>query len=141
MMTSDAIPSFIQVLVIALLLLLLLNKNCTHIDIGTHFKNVINNITFYPLISGQKRFKCDQCNFSCIQSFDLVKHKYIHGGEKPYKCKMCPKQFTRPARLREHERLHTGERPYTCEQCGKSFAQLSTLKSHKVEVLVSSHGF
>lgn len=82
---------------------------------------------------GQKRFKCDKCDFSCIQSFDLVKHKYIHGGEKPYKCKLCPKQFTRPARLREHERLHTGERPYICEECGKSFSQLASLKSHKVK--------
>ena len=81
---------------------------------------------------GQKRFKCDQCDFSCIQSFDLVKHKYIHGGEKPYKCVLCPKQFTRPARLREHQRQHTGERPYTCEHCGKSFTQLTSLKSHKV---------
>lgn len=86
----------------------------------------------YAYFLGQKRFKCDQCDFSCIQSFDLVKHKYIHGGEKPYKCDMCPKQFTRPARLREHQRLHTGERPFVCEECGKAFTQQASLKSHMV---------
>lgn len=87
---------------------------------------------YYVYFLGQKRFKCDQCDFSCIQSFDLVKHKYIHGGEKPYKCDMCPKQFTRPARLREHQRLHTGERPFVCEECGKAFTQQASLKSHMV---------
>lgn len=83
-------------------------------------------------LQGIKQFKCDQCDFACIQSFDLVKHKYTHGGDKPYKCEHCAKQFTRPARLREHLRQHTGEKPYQCEQCSKAFTQMTSLKSHMV---------
>ena len=86
-----------------------------------------------PLYSlGEKPFKCDQCDFACIQSFDLVKHKFTHSGDKPYKCEICPKQFTRPARLRDHMRTHTGEKPYICEVCGKGFAIQTGLKSHQV---------
>lgn len=82
--------------------------------------------------SGEKPFKCDQCDFACIQSFDLVKHKYTHSGDKPYKCDLCTKQFTRPARLRDHMRTHTGEKPFMCEVCGKSFSVQTGLKSHMV---------
>ena len=81
--------------------------------------------------SGEKPFKCDQCDFACIQSFDLVKHKFTHSGDKPYKCDMCPKQFTRPARLRDHMRTHTGEKPFICDVCGKGFAIQTGLKSHQ----------
>ena len=91
-------------------------------------------ITPFELIcvAGEKPFKCDQCDFACIQSFDLVKHKFTHSGDKPYKCEMCPKQFTRPARLRDHMRTHTGEKPYICDVCGKGFAIQTGLKSHQV---------
>ena len=87
-------------------------------------------LSLYSL--GEKPFKCDQCDFACIQSFDLVKHKFTHSGDKPYKCEICPKQFTRPARLRDHMRTHTGEKPYICEVCGKGFAIQTGLKSHQV---------
>lgn len=83
---------------------------------------------------GEKPFKCDQCDFACIQSFDLVKHKFTHSGDKPYKCDVCPKQFTRPARLRDHMRTHTGEKPYICDVCGKGFAIQTGLKSHQVSL-------
>ena len=90
-------------------------------------------------VLGQKRFKCDQCEFSCLQSFGLVRHKYIHGKEKPYQCVMCPKQFIVPSKLREHQRSHTGERPFVCEDCGKAFTQKALLKSHMVIFFLSIH--
>lgn len=90
-------------------------------------------------LSGEKPFKCDQCDFACIQSFDLVKHKFTHSGDKPYKCDMCPKQFTRPARLRDHIRTHTGEKPYVCDVCGKGFAIQTGLKSHQASGITNSY--
>ena len=104
-----------------------------------------NNYKPYPdtveliFISGEKPFKCDQCDFACIQSFDLVKHKFTHSGDKPYKCDMCPKQFTRPARLRDHIRTHTGEKPYVCDVCGKGFAIQTGLKSHQASGITNFH--
>ena len=89
-------------------------------------------------ISGEKPFKCDQCDFACIQSFDLVKHKFTHSGDKPYKCDVCPKQFTRPARLRDHMRTHTGEKPYICDICGKGFAIQTGLKSHQASGIITN---
>lgn len=96
---------------------------------GVHRHKICVDTLFF---SGEKPFKCDQCDFACIQSFDLVKHKFTHSGDKPYKCEMCPKQFTRPARLRDHMRTHTGEKPYICDVCGKGFAIQTGLKSHQV---------
>lgn len=107
--------------------------------IGFITNPILINTVGIIFITGEKPFKCDQCDFACIQSFDLVKHKFTHSGDKPYKCDMCPKQFTRPARLRDHIRTHTGEKPYICDVCGKGFAIQTGLKSHQASGIINSY--
>ena len=109
------------------------------VTIQTVTNPILINTVGIICITGEKPFKCDQCDFACIQSFDLVKHKFTHSGDKPYKCDMCPKQFTRPARLRDHIRTHTGEKPYICDVCGKGFAIQTGLKSHQVSGIINSY--
>ena len=101
---------------------------------------IYSDTVWLIFLSGEKPFKCDQCDFACIQSFDLVKHKFTHSGDKPYKCDLCPKQFTRPARLRDHIRTHTGEKPYVCDVCGKGFAIQTGLKSHQASGIMNFYG-
>jgi KRAB domain-containing zinc finger protein len=36
-----------------------------------------------------------------------------HTGEKPYKCQQCDYSCTTADALKTHYRIHTGERPYS----------------------------
>jgi len=56
---------------------------------------------------------------SITRSDSLVTHSRIHSGEKPFKCPECDKAFSESSSLTRHMRVHTGDKPYTL--CDKSF--------------------
>ncbi|XP_047208478.1 zinc finger protein 3 homolog [Girardinichthys multiradiatus] len=79
--------------------------------------------------TGQKAFKCFECNKEFARKDSLTLHLRVHTGEKPHRCPFCGKFFTQTSNLRVHMRKHTGEKPYFCSSCGKMVAHSYHLKT------------
>jgi uncharacterized Zn-finger protein len=87
--------------------------------------------------TGEKDFKCSECERAFGEKSTLKRHLLTHTGERPMKCSYCSKTFADRTNVMRHEILHSGPRPFRCqeENCNKGFESAELLEDH----LVKSH--
>lgn len=80
--------------------------------------------------TGEKPYKCKECDYSAADSSSLCKHQRIHTDERPFKCQICPYASRNSSQLTVHLRSHTGDAPFHCILCNSKFKINSDLKRH-----------
>ena len=60
--------------------------------------------------SGEKPYKCNQCDFASVAAFNLRTHMKTHSGEKPNKCNQCDFASAYSKSLRTHLKTHSREK-------------------------------
>ncbi|XP_076646178.1 uncharacterized protein LOC143355326 [Halictus rubicundus] len=81
--------------------------------------------------SGERRYKCAQCEKGFNDTKSLYNHVLLHTGKKPYVCEYCNMRFRRKDSRDHHRRKHTGEQPYQCPDCGESFSTYNNRSKHR----------
>ena len=81
-----------------------------------------------------EKIHCDECNKSFCTKYYLVFHKQIHSNEreKRFKCEKCAKEFDRNYDLKRHTVLHDTRKAFPCNHCDKSFFRNFDLKKHRM---------
>ena len=80
--------------------------------------------------SGEKPYKCTQCDYASTQAGALNRHIKTHSLLKPNQCKWCDYSTIQWSNLAQHLLIHTGEKPHLCKECGNSFREAGHLKTH-----------
>ena len=84
--------------------------------------------------NNDKKYKCNQCEYSTNNKGHFQDRVRVHTGERPVKCEQAGynKAFAQKVNLKTHYPVHTGEKPFKCEHkgCNKSFSQQGNLKNH-----------
>lgn len=81
--------------------------------------------------TGQKDYKCTQCEKNFFDRVQLVEHLRTHTGEKPFACSLCGTAFARNSNLLAHMRIHRDEKPFRCNICSKEFRWRNNMVLHQ----------
>ena len=77
--------------------------------------------------TGEKSFKCSQCNYIVATKSNLSMHeRRVHLREKRFTCE-CGKKFFDCNTWKLHQKIHLGVKDYACHLCNKKFVLQSTV--------------
>ncbi|GAB6033099.1 hypothetical protein CHUAL_012712 [Chamberlinius hualienensis] len=79
----------------------------------------------------EKKYKCDECDFSSVYQSSIKNHKVYKHGEKAQKCDQCSYSCHNYADLLQHkDGVHSELRPYMCDHCGFRAKTKSSIRLH-----------
>lgn len=82
----------------------------------------------------QKEIPCKECPLKFRTNYNLKKHMIKHTGEKPFKCSECDCAYIEMLPLKRHiAKKHTFKNIHQCKQCPESFRYLHDLRMHEFE--------
>lgn len=79
--------------------------------------------------SPQKKFKCEQCNYSSHRKSNLRQHKETHSTAS-IPCNECRKTFKSATLLNKHKRTHQPEEEHQCVLCEFVATRADLLSRH-----------
>lgn len=65
-----------------------------------------------------------------IIDFRIDRHIHSHTGDKPYKCDQCEYKTVQRSALNQHMVWHTKDKPYKCQMCSYSTIKRNNLEIH-----------
>ena len=82
------------------------------------------------LHTGERKYKCFECDKSFISQSRLTYHKNnVHDPPK-YQCSFCEKLFRSKVSYERHILVHSDEKPHQCEFCSYKARTVGNLSSH-----------
>lgn len=80
--------------------------------------------------TGERPFKCPQCDYASTTRGNLVVHMRRHTGEKPYRCSICDFASSQAAGVTVHMSVHTSRGLHVCSLCDFTTSRKESLFRH-----------
>jgi len=104
------------------------NFKCTECERSFARKTVLDCHMYYKH-SEERRFQCTVCEKKFKTQHNVKQHMHTHSTERKFKCSLCDKTFYKSERLKRHMVLHTGEKDHQCPICNRAFSRFN-IKRH-----------
>lgn len=92
----------------------------------------VNNYKLHVKKNHSKIFKCNLCDKTFANNFNLQRHIFTHTNQTPFVCNLCGLRFSRQDNLKKHLLFHSlGNN--SCTLCGQQFQNLTALRRHVEE--------
>ena len=108
---------------------------CSVLGCGKSFGRHADLERHMRMHNSDKRFKCDQCEYSTVDQGHLAVHKRTHTPDDRFACDEpgCDYVAVDTRMLAAHKNKHTGDKPWVCtwEGCDKAFAGQSAMIQHR----------